>query len=1306
LLLFSVFLEGARTMATILLSAVGAAVGAGFGGTVLGLSGAVLGRAVGATLGRAIDQRITGAGSDAVEVGRVERFRLTGASEGSPVTRAWGRVRLSGQVIWATRFRESVTQTGGGKGAPTPRSSQYSYSVSLAIALCEGEIRRVGRVWADGNEISPDSLQMRVYHGDETQLPDPKIAAVEGVDRAPAYRGIAYVVIEDLELSAFGNRVPQFSFEVVRGAKSDAAAVQDLASTIPGVCVIPGTGEYSLATTPVHYALAPGVNQPANTNMPTDKTDFALSLEQLTEELPAARAASLVVSWFGNDLRCTECTIRPKVEQKLRDGVGMPWRSGGLLRAEAEEVPKLLDRPVYGGTPTDQSVIEAIIAMKTSGKDVTFYPFILMDQMEGNQRVDPWTGMVGQPKLPWRGRITTSLAPNLPGSPDRTIAAEAEVAAFFGAALPSHFSLSGTTVSYSGPADWGYKRFILHNAMLCAAAGGVEAFCIGSEMRGLTQIRGVNDSFPAVTALIALAADVRSILGPTCKLSYAADWSEYFGHQANGNLYFHLDPLWADANIDFIGIDNYMPVSDWRDDEVQADDAWQTVHNPDYLLANIAGGEGFDWYYANPADEASQTRTPITDGVHDEPWVYRYKDLRNWWSCQHHPRINGVRLATPTAWVPQSKPFRFTEYGCAAIDKGTNQPNKFLDPKSSESALPKYSTGQRDDLLQMAYYTAMARFWREPANNPASLSYPGPMLDFDHSLAWAWDARPFPAFPVHQSLWSDGANFEAGHWLNGRSANQSFSAVISEVCKTSGVPDADTSQALGVVRGYSLTETLSARALLQPLLQAGSVDAVEREGVLRFARRTGSGAVPLAADGFVDETGGPEASRLGPGETIDQVRLNFLEAESDFAVRAVTASLPGHADPSVAQSDLPLALTTGEATALAERWLMESRLARDSLKFSLPPSRRDIGAGSVVDIAGQRYRIDRCELTQQQALEAVRIDPAVYRAMKVDPAPAGWKPYQAPTPPFPVFLDLPLITGTEVPHAPHIAVAAAPWPGQVALWSSPTEAGFALNTTLDRPALVGVTETPLVSGAAGRWERGPALRIRLSSGQISAAEEAAVLAGANALAIGDGSPSGWEVLQFADATLVGPSTYDISTRLRGQLGTDATMPSVWPSGSLVVLLDAGMKQISLAQSARGLARHYRIGDAARGYDGAGVVAQTLSFEGIGLRPYAVCHLRKSGDLGTPLQFTWVRRTRIDGDSWQSVEVPLGEETESYRLRVRMGATILREVVTSQPLWTYPLAQQAADGVGAGAVVEVAQLSTSFGAGPVRTVGLG
>jgi len=276
----------------------------------------------------------------------------------------------------------------------------------------------------------------------------------------------------------------------------------------------------------------------------------------------------------------------------------------------------------------------------------------------------------------------------------------------------------------------------------------------------------------------------------------------------------------------------------------------------------------------------------------------------------------------------------------------------------------------------------------------------------------------------------------------------------------------------------------------------------------------------------------------------------------------------------------------------------------------------------------------------------------------------------------------------------------------MAIWSSATQAGFSVNTVIERPAFIGVTETALARGPASRWERGPALRLRMGNGNLTSAEELAVLAGANVLAIGDGSPENWEIVQFRDAALVAPATFEIRQRLRGQLGTDGVMPDIWPAGSLVVVLDGALKQISLPQSARGLVRNYRIGDAARSYDAPGVLARSEAFDGIGLRPYSVCHLRKAGAVGSDVALTWIRRTRIDGDSWQSVEVPLGEEVERYRLRIRNGATLVREVQTSAPNWTYSAAMQGLDGASAATVIEVAQLSSSFGAGPAARLALG
>jgi hypothetical protein len=1292
-------------MATLLLSAAGAALGAGFGGTVLGLSGAVIGRAVGATLGRVIDQRILGNGSEPVDIGRIDRLRLTGAGEGGAIGQIWGRMRLGGQVIWATQFTETVRRRRTGKGAPKPKVNEYSYSVSLAIALCEGEILRVGRIWADGNEISARDLNLRTYVGSEDQLPDPLIEAVEGPGKAPAYRGLAYVVIEDLELAPFGNRVPQFSFEVVRAAQGPlVGADETLGGAVRGVALIPGTGEYGLATTSVHYAEAPGRNRTANVHSPSGKTDFATSFDQLSQELPNAGAVSLVVSWFGDDLRCSSCTIRPKVEQKLRDGVGMPWRAGGVSRAAALEVPKVSGESIYGGTPADASVIEAIRAMRTAGKDVMFYPFVLMDQIADNGLPDPWSGAASQPVLPWRGRITLAKAPGTVGTTDRTSAAEAEVSSFFGTAEASHFSVAGEVISYTGPADWGFRRFILHYAHLCAAAGGVESFCIGSEMRSLTQIRGSGDAFPAVAELKRLAQDVREILGPQVKIGYAADWSEYFGYHTDGNVYFHLDPLWADPEIDFIGIDNYMPLSDWRDGEDHADAAFGSIYNTDYLQANIAGGEGFDWYYDSSEGAAAQRRLPINDGAYGEPWVFRYKDLRSWWSNTHHDRLGGFRSPSPTAWVPHSKPIRFTEYGCAAIDKGSNQPNRFIDVKSSESGLPAWSNGRRDDLVQMQYLLAMSSFWSSEENNPLSGAYEGPMVDMEHAYVWAWDARPFPEFPGQTAIWNDGENYARGHWLNGRASNQPLSAVVKELCGASGVNSLNVSSLFGLVRGFQQSDISTARSSLQPLMLAYGFDVFEREGQLIFRNRSALVQAEVLEDDLAVSSeldGRVEVSRSSDVETAGQVRLGYVDAQSSYELRSVETRFPDDTTVGVSQTDLPLALTKSEGLNSVERWLAEARVARDTIRFALPKSRLSVGAGDVIRYDGHSYRVDRVEQAESQILDAVRVESGIYIASdKVDEA-ISVRPFTPPLPVLPVFLDLPLMTGQEIAHAPHVAVGADPWPGSVGVWSSTEDAGYELNRLIAASAVIGETESPMSFHSPGLWDRGTPLRIKLIGGELSSASETAVLNGANAMAIGDGSGANWEVFQFADAQVVAPDTYELSTRLRGQLGTDGIMPVVWPVGSTVVLLDLALTQIDLASSSRGLVRHFRVGVASRGFEDTNVIHRTEAFDGIGLRPYPIAHLR-STEVAEDYMVTWKRRTRIDGDTWQSTEVPLGEDSEAYQIRIIQGSAIVAEYSVSQPQFTYTSAMRSSDSVFGPFDLAVAQLSTSFGPGPFRS----
>jgi hypothetical protein len=628
-------------MATLVLGAAGAAIGGSIGGAILGVSAATIGGFVGSTIGSVVDSWIISslAPTQRIEGPRLDSLRITASTEGAVIPRVYGRMRMGGNVIWATDFREETKTTtqGGGKGGGggKVKTTEYLYYASFAVALCEGPITGIGRIWADGKPMDLSGVTWRWYPGDEAQSADPFIAAKMGGANTPAYRGTAYVVFEELPLSTFGNRLPQLSFEVFRPL-ADPDTAEGLTRA---VTMIPASGEFTYATQAIRKTDG-GATVPENLNALADSTDMVEALDRLQAMAPAVESVSLVVAWFGDDLRAGSCKVRPGVEVSVKSTTPASWSVNGVSRASAFLVSRDdQDRPVYGGTPSDFAVVQAVQEMKARGLRVTFYPFILMDVPPGNALPNPYSNNAaetGQPAFPWRGRITCSPAAGFAGTVDKTATAASQVAALFGAATPASFSVSGESVSWTGPSgDWGLRRMVLHYAHLCAAAGGVDAFLIGTEMPGLTRIRSGAATYPAVQAYRDLLADVRSILGSRTNIGYAADWSEYFGHQPgddeagsatgssdppNGDVFFHLDPLWADPDTDFIGIDNYMPLSDWRDGFAHADAAegWPAIYDRAYLQANIAGGEGFDWFYASAADRSAQVRTPITDGAYGQ----------------------------------------------------------------------------------------------------------------------------------------------------------------------------------------------------------------------------------------------------------------------------------------------------------------------------------------------------------------------------------------------------------------------------------------------------------------------------------------------------------------------------------------------------------------------------------------------------------------------------------------------------------------------------------------------------------------
>jgi len=517
--------------------------------------------------------------------------------------------------------------------------------------------------------------------------------------------------------------------------------------------------------------------------------------------------------------------------------------------------------------------------------------------------------LVDAPGFPWRGRIS---------------GAALDVAGFFGASQPSDYSLGGGEDHYRS-SDNGFRNFILSHANLARRAGGVDRFIIGSEMIGLTTIRDSQNNFPAVSKLAELAEDVRSLLGLQTELTYAADWSEYFGYHpqdGSGDVFFHLDELWSHPAIDAVGIDAYFPLSDWRGGEHIDGNKFASIYEPDYLSGNVEGGEGYDWFYASQADRDAQIRTPISE------WVYRYKDLRNWWSREHRNRVNGAEQ-DQTNWVPQSKPFWLTEVGCPAVNFGANQPNLFSDGKSVESNIPYYSDGSRDDLMQRSYLENLIGYWDDNANNPRSNVDGRAMIDTSATSVWAWDARPFPDFPARNDVWADGQNWQRGHWVTGRLGAVALQDVVTEICEDAGLENLDVKNVTGLVSGFIIDRPMRARDALSPLMDAYDLTASEHAGQVRFSALSNLAVTALSETDFIDQDGGPIRFTVDDNMTsLRDVRLTFIDASRDYQLSTISTRNELAETVRVADLQMPIVMQSHRGVPQACLCQFSARLLR------------------------------------------------------------------------------------------------------------------------------------------------------------------------------------------------------------------------------------------------------------------------------------------------------------------------------------------------------------------------------------------
>jgi hypothetical protein len=214
-------------MAQLAVAGGGAAVGAIAGSIIPGV-GTVLGAQIGWAIGGIAGALLFPPKGTDQSGPRLGDLSVQTSGYGVPIPVVAVRAKLAGNVIWKTDIEERKSTRRQGKGGGGPKITEYSYFLSWAVGLCEWLIPPTNpgvlRIWLDdklvydttgGSEVVQiPGLTWRFYGGTETQFPDPLIEATVGSTEAPAHRGLAYIVFEDVPLDRFGGRMPNVTVEL------------------------------------------------------------------------------------------------------------------------------------------------------------------------------------------------------------------------------------------------------------------------------------------------------------------------------------------------------------------------------------------------------------------------------------------------------------------------------------------------------------------------------------------------------------------------------------------------------------------------------------------------------------------------------------------------------------------------------------------------------------------------------------------------------------------------------------------------------------------------------------------------------------------------------------------------------------------------------------------------------------------------------------------------------------------------------------------------------------------------------------
>lgn len=569
------------------------------------------------------------------------------------------------------------------------------------------------------------------------------------------------------------------------------------------------------------------------------------------------------------------------------------------------------------------------------------------------------------------------------------------------------------------------------------------------------------------------------------------------------------------------------------------------------------------------------------------------------------------------------------------------------------------------------------------------------MLDVDRIYLWAWDARPYPAFPNLKSVWSDGDNYATGHWLNGRLGALGAAEILQAAANDYGTSISAAYSGGVKVDGFQIENMTALRGAIEPLLEVSDLNILDRPQGLVAVRADDQSVVTLSHDDCVAD-GDALLQRKHPDASaaVGQLGLNYLDRQRAYMTGTATARALSGDGGTAFSSGLVIEPTT--ARRAVEQVLGRMSKTEDVLEFALPHSQLALEVGDVFDFEGQ---LDgpfvvteiRDGLARRVVARAIGNNAAFALGEEAkDTATSGATVTGVP---FCVAAHIPLQSDGFGASQLMLGAVSIPWPGEVSIEEETTGSQLA---RLTQSATLGGLLQPLPQVSGALWDKSSQLSVEIYDGHLSSVTQAAALAGSNRAAIerDDGS---WEIIGFANAELVSENTYLLTHLLRGLNGTDAATATI-SADARFMLLDNKLASIEVRDELLG-------GNfALKAYAGAGDSTGTDFSAALSLDPLltlAPAHLHAERDIGSnDITLSWVRRARRDGNSWALVEVPLDNVPESYRIEIYDAGTLVRTFESATTSQTYLASEQSADFGAPPASFDftIAQISPSFGVG--------